>query len=90
MAEWQGEAESGERSLSTQTSPRYQSPEAGRLAGPRASGIRDGGRVTPCVARLFYSIWMFSLCFHAPTILTTFQLIYGVILSFSAVQIFTF
>lgn len=39
-----------------------------RQAGPRASGIRDGGRVTPCGPVSSYSIWMFSLCFHAPTI----------------------
>ena len=51
MAEWQREAESGERSLISQTSPRHHSPQAGRQAGrqagPRASRIRDGGRVTP-------------------------------------------
>ena len=43
MAEWQGEAESGERSLISQTSPRHQSPQAGRLdPGHLGSGMEEG------------------------------------------------
>jgi len=43
MAEWQGEAESRERSLISQTSPRHQSPQAGRLdPGHLGSGMEEG------------------------------------------------
>ena len=43
MAEWQREAESGERSLISQTSPRHHSPQAGRQAGRQDPGHLGSG-----------------------------------------------
>ena len=52
--------------------PAQASQPPGRQAGPRASGIRDGGRVTPWVAHLIlFNLDVFSL-FPCPIILTTF------------------